>query len=197
MALQAPATQRDQLLLIGAIVGIAAIVLYYMYVWTPKAETMAVTQTRLDTLIAQNRLAQAEVARGTASQLKEEAEQYGRMLGVMRTLVPTQNEVPALINQISTAARRTGLEIDDIAPLSVIPGDIFDTHKYRLSVTGPYHRIAQLLTNIGSMTRIVAPMNVSLSPARDPQNPRPGEQMLDAQFEIQTYVAKAGVARAP
>lgn len=197
MALQAPTTQRDQLLLIGAVAGVAVIVLYYMYVWTPKATVLAGEQVKLDSLVAQNQVAQREVARGTASQLKEEAEQYGRMLTVMRTLVPTQNEVPALINQISTAARRTGLDIGDLAPLNVIPGDVFDTHKYKLSVTGPYHRLAQFLTNIGSMTRIVAPMNVALTPARDPRNVLPGEQLLDAQFEIQTYVAKAGVVRAP
>jgi type IV pilus assembly protein PilO len=194
MAIEAPKTQRDQLLAVGAFLAIAAIVGFYMYVWSPKSEELVKTQTRIDTLSAHNELARVEVARGTASKLKEEAEQYGRMLTLMRTLVPSANEVPLLLDDISTAARRAGLELGGSAPLGVISGDIFDTHKFQIKVTGPYHRVAQFLTNIGSMTRIVAPINVTLTPAgagvRKAGN---GEQSLDLQFEIQTYVAKGGV----
>ncbi|HEX7937953.1 MAG TPA: type 4a pilus biogenesis protein PilO [Gemmatimonadaceae bacterium] len=194
MAIEAPKTQRDQLLAIGAFLAIAAIVGFYMYVWSPKSEELVKTQTRIDTLVAQNELARREVARGTASKLKEEAEQYGRMLAVMRTLVPTANEVPVLLDDISTAARRAGLELGGTAPLGVISGDIFDTHKYKLQVTGPYHKVAQFLTNIASMTRIVAPINVTLvGAAANARKSTAGEQMLDVQFEIQTYVAKGGV----
>jgi type IV pilus assembly protein PilO len=194
MAIEAPKTQRDQLLAVGAFLAIAAIVGFYMYVWSPKSEELVKTQTRIDTLTAQNELARREVARGTASKLKAEAEEYGRMLVLMRTLVPTANEVPVLLDDISTAARRAGLELGGTAPLGVISGDIFDTHKYKLQVTGPYHRVAQFLTNVGSMTRIVAPINVSLVAAgTNARKSSAGEQMLDLQFEIQTYVAKGGL----
>src|SRR6185295_12412544 len=107
---------------------------------------------------------QQEVAKGTASKLKAEAEMYGRMLVVMRTLVPTANEVTVLIDQVSNAARQTGLDIGGLQAPTIIPGDIFDTHKYKMSVTGPYHKVTRFLTNIGSLERIVAPINVSLAP---------------------------------
>ena len=198
MALQRPATQRDQLLLVAAIAAFGLVGLYYQFVWSKKSGELAIVQTHIDTLTSQNEVARKEVARGTASKLKDEAEMYGRMLAVMRTLVPTANEVPVLINQISTAARRTGLDIGDIAPNGLINGDVFDTYKFRLTVSGPYHKIAQLLTNIGSQTRIVAPMNLSLgSSTRKAKGNTPTELMLDAQFEIQTYVAKGGAARLP
>ena len=76
----------------------------------------------------------------------------------------------------------------------MISGDVFDTYRYKIGVTGSYHRIAQFLSNIGSLTRIVAPMNLSVLPSgRDARTyrVRPGEALLDASFEIQTYVAKA------
>jgi len=38
----------------------------------------------------------------------------------MRSLVPAGNEVPALLEQVSTAARRVGLEINYIEPEPVI-----------------------------------------------------------------------------
>ena len=67
----------------------------------------------------------------------------------MRQLVPTANEVPALLEQVSTAARQTGLDISGVTPLGVIPGDVFDTYRYRVGVTGSYHRISQFLNNVG------------------------------------------------
>lgn len=188
-----PQNRRDQVMVVVCIAALGLAGAYYMYLWSPKNEALGLLRTRIDTLESQNETARREVARGTASKLKAEADEYGRMLTMMRQLVPVANEVPTLLEQISTAARRAGLDIADVTPLGVINGDVFDTYRYRMGVSGSYHRIAQFLTNVGSMTRIVAPMNVSLLPtARDmrSQRVRPGESLLDASFEIQTFVAK-------
>lgn len=188
-----PQNQRDQIMVVVIVAALGLAGAYYMYLWGPKNQQLATLSTRIDTLTAQNESARREIARGTASKLKAEADEFGRMLTLMRQLVPVANEVPTLLEQISTAARRTGLDIADVTPLGVIPGDVFDTYRYKMGVTGSYHRIGQFLDNVGSLTRIVAPMNVSLLPtARDlkTQRVRPGEALLDASFEIQTYVAK-------
>lgn len=186
-----PSNQRDQILLVACFVAVGAIYGYWEYLWKPERDELALVQTRIDTLEAQNEIARREVARGTASRLKQEAEEYQRMLVIMRQLVPVANEVPTLLDQVSTAARRTGLDLGDVTPLGVIAGEIFDTHRYRIGVSGSYHRIARFLNNIGSLTRIVAPMNLNVVPsARQGAQTRPGERLLDASFEIQTYVAK-------
>ena len=195
-----PTNQRDQLMVIACVAALGLVGVYYMYLWSPKQAELATLSTRIDSLEIKNEVARREIARGTASRAREEAEEYGRMLGVMRQLVPTSNEVPALLEQISTAARRVGMDIASVDPLGIVPGDVFDTHKYKLSVTGSYHRIGEFLANVGSMTRIVAPMNLVIGPsARDMRNQRPraGEQLLDASFEIQTYVAKTAPAGRP
>jgi len=189
-----PSNQRDQIMVVACILTLGLAGAYYMYLWSPQNEKLDLLRTRIDTLVAQNESARREVASGSANKLREEADRYGRMLVLMRQLVPVANEVPTLLEQISTAARRTGLDIGDVTPLGVINGDVFDTYRYKIGVTGPYHRIAQFLSNIGSLTRIVAPMNLSVLPSgRDAKTyrVRAGEALLDASFEIQTYVAKA------
>lgn len=186
-----PSNQRDQLMVMACIAALGLAGVYYMYMWSPRNAELATTAARIDSLTVANETARREMARGNAGRLREEADQYGRILGQMRQLVPTANEMPALIDDISTAARRVGLELGPMEPLGVVSGDVFDTHKWRMSVTGPYHRVAEFLTNVGSLRRIVAPMNLSLTPTnRQTMANRPGEQMLDANFEIQTYVAK-------
>ena len=191
-----PSNQRDQIMLVVCVVALGLAGAYYMYLWSPKQDQLAVLQTRIDSLAAQNENARREVASGSAAKLREEADQYGRMLVLMRQLVPVANEVPTLLEQISTAARRTGLDIGDVTPLGVINGDVFDTYRYKIGVTGSYHRIAQFLSNVGSLTRIVAPMNVAVLPSgRNANNLRlrKDEAVLDASFEIQTYVAKTAM----
>lgn len=186
-----PTNQRDQLMLFLCVLSLGLAGAYYYYLWTPKSAELVALQGRVDTLVAANDVARREMARGNAAAIREEAEQYGRMLGQMRQLVPVENEVPALIDNISTAARRVGLDLGPMEPLGTVRGDIFDTHKWKMQVTGPYHRVAEFLTNVGNLTRIVAPMNVTLVPTARPVTRRtPGEQMLDAAFEIQTYVAR-------
>ena len=192
--LKMPTNQRDQLMLGVCVVAFAAIGAYWYLLYKPKTVVLQTLSARVDTLVAQNESVRREIAKGTASKLKEEAEEYGRMLVLFRQLVPIANEVPTLLDQISTAARQVGLELGGVNPQGVIPGEIFDTYRYQIGVTGSYHRIAQFLNNIGSLTRIVAPMNLVLNPsaATGPRT-RPNEQQLNATFEIQTYVAKAAM----
>jgi len=123
--------------------------------------------------------------------MKQEAEEFARELAVLRHLVPTQNEVPSLLESISTAARHAGLELSDVQPDGVTNGDQFDTYRYKLGVTGPYHQVAAFLSNVGSLSRIVAPINLSVSPTSRTGEVKPKklEQFLDARFQVQTYVA--------
>ncbi|HEY5441334.1 MAG TPA: type 4a pilus biogenesis protein PilO, partial [Gemmatimonadaceae bacterium] len=138
--------------------------------------------------------AKADLAQGKTNELKADAERLSQDLAVMRLLVPTGNEVPTLLDQVSTAARRVGLDIADVQPLPSIAGDQYEAYKYRLSVRGgSYHQIGVLLANIGSLQRIIVPINLMLTAqSADPRAAKKVKsQNLEARFEIQTYVARA------
>lgn len=190
-----PKNQRDQTMVLVCILAVVLAVVYWNYVWSPKNESLNVLAQRVDTLEARNNAAREDVAKGTIAQLQAEAEQYARELEVMRQLVPTSNELPLLLDQVSTAARREGLEIAAIEPLPVVQGEIFDTYRYRIAVPGSYHEVARFLTNVGSLTRIVAPINLQVGPTNNPNSSAarlraPNTAPLDSRFEIQTYVIR-------
>jgi type IV pilus assembly protein PilO len=134
------------------------------------------------------------MARGSVADLEAEAKRLQANLDLMRTLIPTGNEVPALLDQMVGAARRTGLEISGFTPGAVVQGETFDTMKYRMSMQGNYHQIGALLTAVGSLRRIIVPMNVTLAPSGSAQARASdaGNRILSAQFDIQTYVSKSG-----
>src|SRR3954468_7540531 len=186
-----PASQRDQKMVAVIVVAAALAGLYFNFLWQPKSEELDVTQAHVDSLVVVNQRAKSELAQGKTQELKAEAERFANDLEVMRRLVPTGNEVPALLEQVSTAARRVGLDIADVTPLPLLQGDQYDAYKYRLSMRGDYHQIGTLLTNIGSLQRIVAPINLTLAPVTVPGGAKRARmQPVEARFEIQTYVAR-------
>ncbi len=186
-----PQNPRNRNLMVVAVLVVGLAAVYQQLVWSPKNTENKTLEARLDTLDSLNRLAKLEVAKGTAARMRREADAYGAELGLLRRLVPTENEVPALLESISSAARRAGLEFSDVQPDGVINGDQFDTYKYKLAVTGPYHQVAEFIANIGALPRIVAPINVTMqstSRANADLRPKKNEQLLDVHFGIQTYV---------
>ncbi len=194
-----PTNPRDRILGGTAFVAAALVIYYFLQVWQPKRDELIATEAHAESLVVMNQAAKSEMAQGRTAQLSAEAARLSADLEVMRRLVPTGNEVPALLDQVSTAARRVGLEIADVQPLPSLAGDQYEAYKYRLSVRGAYHEIGVLLTNIGSLQRIVAPINLTLVPistdARAPK--RHKVQALEARFEIQTYVARAPLPPPP
>jgi type IV pilus assembly protein PilO len=131
------------------------------------------------------------------SDLAREAARSRATLAMLRRLVPTEHEVPGLLEQVSTAARRAGLEIGGVAPEPVLAGTEFDTYRYKITVAGGFHALAQFLGNVGSLPRIVAPVTFQLTPRiASGRGARRGAvtgrgQPLNATVTMQTYVAHA------
>jgi type IV pilus assembly protein PilO len=186
-----PSRPRDQKLFLMALVAVAGLALYQQMVWSPAHVDIVAREAHADTLDSLNRIAKREMARGNSAQMRAQAAEYARELAVLQRLVPTQTEVPALLQSVADAARRAGLDLSAVKPDGVLKGDDFDTYKYQLGVTGPYHKIAQFLTNVGSLPRIVEPINLSLAVSSRGSDRKPGpyEQFLSATFDIETYVA--------
>ncbi len=193
MAIGANMTQREQVLVGVGLVAILLAVAFWWFRFTPQAVTISAMAAHSDTVEINNRKARVAIARGTVQALQTEALQYQKSLDVMRQLVPTSNEVPSLLDNVSTAARRVGLDLASVEPVPVIPGELFDTYRYKVSVMGGYHELAEFLTNVGSLGRIMAPLGLDLKvhPGdKDKSHQKAGESLLDASFTLQTYVAR-------
>ena len=187
---------REKNLLGIAALAVMAAGAYWYFLHRPKAIELAETRTRVERLQTENDRAKAEVAKGRPEEIRAQLAQYSQNLALIRTLVPTSNEVPALLEQVSTAARRVGLDLAAVTPQPVIKGDRYDTYRYSIDIAGNYHDLATFLTNVGSLTRIVAPLNLQLTQPSNPAAAKARAQkdasVVDARFLIQTYVSKAG-----
>ena len=187
-----PKGQREQSLLLVCIAALAAIGLYWYFLYQPRAVALAEQQTRVETLVELNDKAKVEMSRGSMDEIRRELSQYQQSLALIRSLVPVGNEVPALLEQVSTAARRVGLDVATVDPQPVAKGGSYDTYRYGMSIVGSYHQLAEFFTNVGSLNRIMLPVNLSLSVSKNSnaQKVRSGADgaVIEASFQLQTFV---------
>jgi type IV pilus assembly protein PilO len=132
------------------------------------------TISRLD---AATDSAKKELAKGTVEDLRKRLDTYRGSLALLRRLVPERNEVPNLLDDISTRSKIRGVTLSQVVPLPVEPGPLpFDTYKYNMSVIGHYDAIGAFLADVSSLQRIIVPYDLSVSAAK---------------FQVRTFVKSA------
>lgn len=195
-----PQTQRDQIKFLIGFVAVALAAAYYVYPYGSREEQLEIDLARVAQLDEANQRAARDVASGSLESLRIQAAENRSALLVMRRLVPTGNEVPALLEEVSTAARRAGLDVGGVIPEPVIPGDRFDTYRYTVTMMGGYHQFGEFLANVGSLARIVAPVSFSVTTSAGNAAPRSAAQSSDkgglaSTITLQTYVEKTSPAK--
>jgi type IV pilus assembly protein PilO len=141
--------KEKQYVALGAL-AVALLGAYWYFLYKPRAAELTVMAAHVDSLNKRNQEARADIAQGSLQKLRAQSAEYDQSLKVMRQLVPRSNEVPALLEDISTAARRVGLDLATVEPMPVLAGEQFDTYRYKLAVIGGYHPVGQFLSNVGS-----------------------------------------------
>ena len=136
--------------------------------------------------------AKKELARGTVADVRKRLETYRSSLVLLRRLVPERNEVPNLLDDISTRGKIRGVTLSQVVPQPVEPGPSpFNTYKYNMSVIGRYDQIGQFLADVASLQRIIVPYDLTVAAANSSTAKVLGdstEALLEAKFQIRTYV---------
>jgi len=187
-----PSDQRSQVMLLLTILAAAGGYAFWKYYYQPTSQQIAATKAEIDSLQIIIDRAKRDLATGTMEDLRRKVEQYRGMLALMRRLVPERNEVPNLLDDISTRSKIRGVTLSQVVPLPVEPGPVpFDTYKYNMSVIGHYDEIGQFMADVASLQRIIVPYDLSVAPA----NPGAAKalsdtsgSLLEAKFQVRTFV---------
>jgi type IV pilus assembly protein PilO len=156
-----------------------------------KERIVAVRDT-ISRLEAATDSAKKELARGSVADVRKRLESYRSNLMLLRRLVPERNEVPNLLDDISTRSKIRGVTLSQVVPQPVEPGPApFDTYTYNMSVIGRYDQIGQFMADVASLQRIIVPYNLSVAAANAQSAKALGDStgaLLEARFQIRTYV---------
>jgi type IV pilus assembly protein PilO len=136
--------------------------------------------------------AKKELARGTVEDLRKRLETYRGSLALLRRLVPERNEVPNLLDDISSRGKIRGVTVSQVVPLPVEVGPApFDTYKYNMSVIGRYDQIGEFLADVASLQRIIVPYDLKVAATNNQAAKALGDtsgSLLEAKFQVRTYV---------
>lgn len=187
-------TQRNWMLM-----GIALLVLivpFSMYYMTPRQAENDEVRDRLESLDIQNRQAGVILARGGAD-LEERMALYERHVARLEELIPAQEEVPVLLDDIQARARARDVQVQGLDPEPTEAAGPYNRTGYLMSVVGEYHDVGRFLTDIAGLSRIVTAVQVEIEPHPSPLNFPDMVSPVLASFRIETYVLPDQAALPP
>ena len=194
-----PTDQRSRIMMLLVLVAAAGGYFFWTKILSPQSDKISAAHVEADSLQKIVEAAKADIASGTVEDLQRKVEEYTGSLELMRRLVPDRNEVPTLIDDISTKAKVRGVTLGKIQPLTPEMGSPFDTYRYRLEVYGHYDQVGEYLADIASLPRIVVPQDVVLGSATPATQKLLGDTagaLLLAEFTIRTFVKSSSPAPA-
>jgi type IV pilus assembly protein PilO len=184
-----PQEPKQQKALIAIVVALGLFYAFWAYWRTPKNEELVLQQERLERLESQNGAARVRALQ--KERLEQQAAVYERYVRRLEQLVPAQEEVPALLRDIQTEARRLNVDVDLVEPLPDQPGAFYTLQGYTMRVFGEYHDVGRFLTAVASLPRIITPVDVAIEPF-DNTELLSYDAGIIVDFEIETYVLPAG-----
>jgi type IV pilus assembly protein PilO len=157
-----------------------------------REERVVAVRDTISRLEAATDSAKRELARGTVEDLRTRLETYRGSLALLRRLVPERNEVPNLLDDISSRGRIRGVTLAQVVPLPLEAGPApFNTYRYNMSVIGRYDQIGQFLADVASLQRIIVPYDLSIDQASMTSAKALGDtsgSLLEAKFQVRTFV---------
>jgi type IV pilus assembly protein PilO len=178
--------KQKQALILAVVVILVGTYGFLSYLYWPRSAEVAALKMRYDSLETRNASARA-LTQGMGEDPEATLAAYRRQLESVEGLIPSGEELPDLLDAISMEAQRSGVEISLIQPSGANDEAYYTKRTYDMAVLGRYHDIAEFLTRVASLPRIVVPRDVVLTP----RTAAPGvadEVRLEARFSVETYV---------
>lgn len=183
-----PQERSKQIALLVGLAAIALIWVMYEYWHTPRTEEIATLEVELETLETQNRNAQIVAAR-TGPEMEERLAIYERHLGRLEELIPAEQEVSVLLNQIASEALRIGVDMGSVVPQPRQDGEFYSREVYEMTIIGEYHSVGRFLASVASLPRIITPIDLQVEPAPSSQVNEAMQSPVRARFQIETYLS--------
>lgn len=107
--------------------------------------------------------------------------QFGELLDQL----PTQTEIPSLLNDISQIRLASGLEEKLFKPRPTVDKDFYIILPNAMTVTGQYHELATFVSRVASLPRIVTLNDVDITPVESGTD---GELRMNLSVNTYRYI---------
>lgn len=168
-----------------AFFSLLIVVIGYMLLAKPHFDEYAFLQTQEADLKTkfETKQHQASNLQGYRDQVQQMQERFGSMLRQL----PTENEMPALLDDISKTGVASGLTFESFTPLPEVVHDFYIEVPIKISVVGSYHQLAVFLSRVVQMGRIVTLHDFVIQRASKDDKPIASGDSLVMQMTAKIY----------
>jgi type IV pilus assembly protein PilO len=98
---------------------------------------------------------------------KEQLQEIRKVFGSMLKQLPSTTEIPTLLRDVSETALSSGLKIDLFEPGPEIKKGFYAEKPIKLDVNGSYEEIAEFVSGVAALPRIVTLHDITLKPQKE------------------------------
>lgn len=117
---------------------------------------------------------------------KAQMEEMEETFGALVRQLPSETEVPGLLEDITNTALGSGLALQEVKLQGEQQRDFYAELPINIRVSGSYHELATFVSSVASLPRIVTLHDLTITPTGD------DGETLDMQVLARTYRYRAG-----
>lgn len=114
---------------------------------------------------------------------KDQLAEIEQSFGTMLRQLPGETEIPSLIVDVSQTGLASGLQEKLFQPQPEIPRDFYAEKPIKIRLSGGYHEIANFVSGVAALPRIVTLHNINITPEGGSDN----YDDLSLEVTAQTY----------
>ena len=151
---------------LGLAVGlvIAILALGYFLIFSDQYTSLGTTEQEEVTL--RDDYSKKAQAAAQLPALKKQLEQINSSFSVLLKQLPTEAEVPNLIQELHDAASSNGMRLDKVMPQAVVNDGPIDILPYDISLTGSHAQLSRFARDVGKLSRIITLSNIKFVPTK-------------------------------
>ncbi len=171
-----------------AVTGIVGILLIFICNWlfiSSKAENLeniSAEETRLKSIFVNKQKLLVNI-----NEYKEQLVTIERRLDNLVQLLPSANEIPALVNQISQAGRESGLNFKEITILPEKKFKYYVELPIQIKVNGSYHQLGEFVSRVADLPRVITLHDFTLEVSKEKSKEKAFTEFLDLEILAKTY----------
>lgn len=123
---------------------------------------------------------------------KQQMIEMEETFGALLRQLPSDTEVPGLLEDITNTALGSGLELKLIALKTESQKDFYIELPIDIKVSGTYHELAAFVSSVSGLPRIVTLHDFSIKPVQDKSKEGDLSGELDMEILAKTYRYRAG-----
>ena len=149
-----------------AIAGVLSV--GYAAVFREQLETLSTQEEREVEL--KETYTKKSIEAASLDNLKAELASIRSSFDILLKQLPTDAEIPTLIQELHQAGSANGLRLDSVIPQVPVNDGPIQKLPYEISITGKYNQINQFARDVGGLSRIITLESLKISHVSDGKN---------------------------